>query len=110
MIQRPFGSDESAELHGHRAADISSSTARWRIRRVAGQAPVRRRRTASSSSASCPIPSRRCSERPNTRTLFRDTTTFNTYFTAADYGAVSGACEANKVDNIYSELTGGGAE
>ena len=44
----------------------------------------------------------------NTRTLFRDTTTFNSYFTAAKYGAVAGAFEANKVDNIYSEFTGGG--
>ena len=44
----------------------------------------------------------------NTRTLFRDTTTFNHYFTAAKYGAVSGAFEVNKVDNIYSEFTGGG--
>ena len=46
----------------------------------------------------------------NTRTLFRDTTTFNSYFTAAQYGAVAGTFEPNKVDNIYSRFTGGGEE
>ena len=44
----------------------------------------------------------------NTRTLFRDTATFNQYFTAADYGDVTGAFETGKVDNVYSEFYAGG--
>ena len=44
----------------------------------------------------------------NTRTLFRDTTTWNSYFTAERYGAVNGAFERGKTDNIYSEFYAGG--
>ena len=44
----------------------------------------------------------------NTRTLFRDTTTWNSYFTAERYGAVNGAFAAGKTDNIYSEFYAGG--
>lgn len=42
--------------------------------------------------------------------LQRDTSTFNSYFTAARYGAVGGAFEKNKVDNVYSLYTAGGAK
>lgn len=44
----------------------------------------------------------------NTRTLFRSTETFNTYFTAWKYGSVEGAYEQGKVDNIYSTFAAGG--
>jgi hypothetical protein len=44
-----------------------------------------------------------------TRILQRDTTVFNSFFTAARYGAVRGAFEPNKVDNIYSTFTAGRA-
>lgn len=44
-----------------------------------------------------------------TRQLARDTTTFNTYFDAARYGAVTAAFEPGKVDNLYSEFTAGGS-
>ncbi len=43
-----------------------------------------------------------------TRILQRDTTTFNTYYNASRYGVVSGAFEANKVDNIYATYNAGG--
>lgn len=46
----------------------------------------------------------------NTRALARDTTVFNDYFTAARYGAVGGAFETGKVDNVYSEFTAGGKD
>jgi hypothetical protein len=45
----------------------------------------------------------------HTKELVRDTTTFNQYFTAARYGAVSGQYEAGKVDNEYSTFEAGGA-
>jgi hypothetical protein len=44
-----------------------------------------------------------------TRILARDTSTFNDYFTAARYGDVSGAFEAGKVDNVWSEFSAAGA-
>ncbi|MET1006767.1 MAG: metallophosphoesterase, partial [Propionibacteriaceae bacterium] len=40
----------------------------------------------------------------------RDTHVFNAYFTAARYGAVGGAFEAGKVDNIYSTFSAGQRE
>lgn len=43
----------------------------------------------------------------NTHALQRQTQVFNYYFTAARYGAVKGAFEPNKVDNIYSTFTAG---
>lgn len=46
----------------------------------------------------------------NTRKLQRDTTTFNDYFSAADYGGVSGAFEKGKVDNVYSLYEAGGRQ
>ncbi len=51
------------------------------------------------------------SARDHSRThlLQRDTTVFNSFFTAARYGAVGGAFEPNKVDNIYSTFTAGKA-
>ena len=45
----------------------------------------------------------------NTRALMRDTSTFNSFFTARRYGDVDGAFEAGKVDNIWSEFKAGGA-
>lgn len=46
----------------------------------------------------------------NTRALQRDTTTFNQYFNADRYGAVSGAFEKGKVDNVYSLYEAGDAK
>jgi hypothetical protein len=43
-----------------------------------------------------------------TKELQRDTSVFNSYFTAARYGAVRGAFEPGKVDNIYSTFDAGG--
>ncbi|HCX85640.1 MAG TPA: metallophosphoesterase [Micrococcales bacterium] len=43
-----------------------------------------------------------------TRAFQRDTTTFNTYFTASRFGAVAGAYEAGKVDNVFSTFTAEG--
>ena len=43
-----------------------------------------------------------------TKELQRDTSVFNSYFTAARYGAVRGAFESGKVDNIYSTFDAGG--
>ena len=45
-----------------------------------------------------------------TSKLFRDTSTFNDYFTAARFGAVKGAFESGKVDNSYSTFTAGGVK
>ncbi|MDG9674449.1 hypothetical protein [Micromonospora sp. DH14] len=44
----------------------------------------------------------------HTRELVRDTTVFNRYFTAGQYGAVQGQFEAGKVDNSYSMFEAGG--
>jgi hypothetical protein len=44
----------------------------------------------------------------NTYKLQRDTSTFNSYFDADDYGDVGGAYEKGKVDNVYSLFTAGG--
>ncbi len=44
----------------------------------------------------------------NTYRLQRDTSTFNSFFDAGDYGDVGGAYEAGKVDNTYSLFTAGG--
>jgi len=44
----------------------------------------------------------------NTRTLVRDTSVFNRYFTAAKYGDVTGGFEQGKVDNVYSRFYAGG--
>jgi hypothetical protein len=46
----------------------------------------------------------------HTRELVRDTTVFNSYFTAGQYRAVSGQFEAGKVDNNYSTFSAGGAQ
>lgn len=46
----------------------------------------------------------------NTRTLQRDTTTFNSYFTAERYGTVSAEFEKNKVDNVYALYEAGGVK
>jgi hypothetical protein len=43
----------------------------------------------------------------NTPAQQRDTHVFNAYFTAARYGAVEGAFEQGKVDNIYSTFSAG---
>jgi calcineurin-like phosphoesterase family protein len=40
----------------------------------------------------------------------RDTTTLNTYFTAADFGAVSDAYQPGKVDNVLSTFSAGGLQ
>ena len=40
--------------------------------------------------------------------LQRDTSTFNDYFSATDYGAVDGVYEKGKVDNLYALYTAGG--
>ncbi len=40
--------------------------------------------------------------------LQRDTSTFNDYFSAADYGSVAGVYEQGKVDNLYTRYTAGG--
>jgi hypothetical protein len=45
-----------------------------------------------------------------TRQLLRDTTVFNQYFTAGQYGAVRGQFEAGKVDNSYSTYEAGGLQ
>ncbi|MGI5147597.1 carbohydrate-binding domain-containing protein [Plantactinospora sp. CA-294935] len=45
-----------------------------------------------------------------TRELVRDTTVFNRYFTAGQYGAVRGQFEAGKVDNSYSTYSAGGVQ
>jgi hypothetical protein len=45
-----------------------------------------------------------------TRELVRDTTVFNQYFTAAQYGAVGGQFQAGKVDNSYSVYSAGGVQ
>jgi hypothetical protein len=47
-------------------------------------------------------------DKTRTREQQRDTHVFNSFFTAARYGAVRGAYEANKVDNIYSTFEAGG--
>jgi hypothetical protein len=44
----------------------------------------------------------------HTKELVRDTTVFNQYFTAAQYGAVAGQFEAGKVDNSFSIFEAGG--
>jgi len=44
----------------------------------------------------------------NTYKLQRDTSTFNSFFDAADYGDVGGAYEKGKIDNTYSLYTAGG--
>jgi hypothetical protein len=44
----------------------------------------------------------------NTRAKQRDTSTFNSYFNAKNYGGESGAFEKNKVDNVYSLYNAGG--
>ncbi|MFC4587396.1 carbohydrate-binding domain-containing protein [Sphaerisporangium corydalis] len=46
----------------------------------------------------------------HTRELVRDTTVFNQYFTAAQYGAVKGQFEPGKVDNSFSTYDAGGAQ
>ncbi|GAA1312874.1 hypothetical protein Psi02_68470 [Planotetraspora silvatica] len=46
----------------------------------------------------------------HTRELVRDTSVFNQYFTAAQYGAVKGQFEAGKVDNSYSTYDAGGVQ
>lgn len=43
-----------------------------------------------------------------TTTLVRDTSAFNSAFTAAGFGAVGGQFEAGKVDNSFSTFVGGG--
>ncbi|WP_327040968.1 metallophosphoesterase [Micromonospora ureilytica] len=45
-----------------------------------------------------------------TRELVRDTTVFNRYFTAGQYGAVKGQFETGKVDNSYSTFQAGGVQ
>ncbi|WP_159096388.1 metallophosphoesterase [Miniimonas sp. S16] len=45
-----------------------------------------------------------------TREYQRTTTTFNSYFTADRFGAVRGAYEPGKVDNVYSTFTAEGHE
>jgi hypothetical protein len=45
-----------------------------------------------------------------TRVLARDTSVFNSYFTAARYGAVKGAFEPGKVDNVWSEFSAAGKD
>ncbi|MBE1484969.1 carbohydrate-binding domain-containing protein [Plantactinospora soyae] len=45
-----------------------------------------------------------------TRELVRDTTVFNRYFTAGQYGGVRGQFEAGKVDNSYSTYEAGGVQ
>ncbi|PWR10834.1 metallophosphoesterase [Micromonospora acroterricola] len=45
-----------------------------------------------------------------TRELVRDTTVFNQFFTAGQYGAVKGQFEAGKVDNSYSTFEAGGVQ
>ncbi|WP_155373857.1 carbohydrate-binding domain-containing protein [Catellatospora vulcania] len=45
-----------------------------------------------------------------TRELVRDTTVFNQYFTAGQYGAVRGQYEAGKVDNSYNTYQAGGVQ
>lgn len=44
----------------------------------------------------------------NTRALARDTSTFNQFFTAKDYGGVAGAYADGKVDNVYTTYEAGG--
>ncbi|HEY5822091.1 MAG TPA: hypothetical protein VIT20_08960 [Propionibacteriaceae bacterium] len=44
----------------------------------------------------------------NTRTLFRDTSTMNSFFPASRLGAVQGVYEAGKIDNAWSGFTAGG--
>ncbi|WP_375429799.1 metallophosphoesterase [uncultured Friedmanniella sp.] len=44
----------------------------------------------------------------NTYQLQRDTSTFNSYFKASDFGGVAGAYEKNKIDNVYSTYSAGG--
>ncbi len=45
-----------------------------------------------------------------TRILQRDTSTFNSYFSAEGYGDVAGAFEPGKVDNLYTSYTAGGVK
>jgi hypothetical protein len=45
-----------------------------------------------------------------TRVYQRTTTTFNSFWSAEDYGAVAGAFEAGKVDNIFSTFSAEGAD
>ena len=45
-----------------------------------------------------------------TSTLFRDTSTFNDYFSASRFGAVKGSYESGKVDNTYSTISAGGVK
>jgi hypothetical protein len=49
-------------------------------------------------------------ETSRTPVLFRDTRTFNEYFTAARFGNVGGVFESGKVDNSYSTFNAGGAK
>lgn len=44
----------------------------------------------------------------NTRSLQRDTTVFNRYFTASDFGSVGGSWPNGTVDNVYSTYSAGG--
>lgn len=60
------------------------------------------------SQATGPGGSARDSKR--TRVLARDTSVFNSYFTAARYGAIQGAFEAGKVDNVYSSFSAAGKD
>ncbi|MEU6205529.1 carbohydrate-binding domain-containing protein [Micromonospora musae] len=46
----------------------------------------------------------------HTRELVRDTTVFNQFFTAGQFGAVKGQFEAGKVDNSYSTFEAGGVQ
>ncbi|MBM0231276.1 metallophosphoesterase [Micromonospora sp. STR1_7] len=46
----------------------------------------------------------------HTRELVRDTTVFNRYFTAGQFGAVKGQFESGKVDNSYSTFEAGGVQ
>ncbi len=43
-----------------------------------------------------------------TKTLVRDNSTFNQYFTGGSFGAVTERFEAGKVDNVLAEYTAGG--
>lgn len=45
-----------------------------------------------------------------TKTLVRDTSTFNAYFTAGQFGAVASRFEPGKVDNVFSTYSAGGLE
>ena len=65
---------------------------------------------ADSNGGSCrqePANSGKC---PNTHANQRNTTTINSYFNAARFGAVSGEFEAGKIDNSYSTFAAGGSQ